>query len=204
MTTTTRNILVDNTFPHAWQAEVLSARPLILPSRHFVYPVDAEEVERGALEILVHPLSRPTEGEEQERSPSAREFLATCALGFRDPAAPSGIWSAPNPLELCAVSGGYAYLINTAAPDRFAMIPYRPVLEVRPIASENLLLFVGHHRILAWGVDGQAWQSPKLSDEGITVTTVDGSNLHGRGWNMMTDKETAFTLDMRTGLIAVV
>lgn len=31
---------------------MLAARPLILPPRHFVYPRDAEEVERGALEVL--------------------------------------------------------------------------------------------------------------------------------------------------------
>src|SRR5208337_1156716 len=42
-------------FPHRWQAEVLQARPLILPARHFVYPHEAEEVERGALEVLVRP-----------------------------------------------------------------------------------------------------------------------------------------------------
>ena len=47
--------LEDESFPHRWQAEVLPARPLILPPRHFVYPRDAEEVERGALEVLVRP-----------------------------------------------------------------------------------------------------------------------------------------------------
>ena len=44
--------IVDLTFPHLWQAEILSARPLILPNRHFVYPLDAEEVERGALDFI--------------------------------------------------------------------------------------------------------------------------------------------------------
>ena len=42
--------IIDLTFPHHWQAQILSARPLILPNRHFVYPRDAEEVslERSA------------------------------------------------------------------------------------------------------------------------------------------------------------
>ena len=47
---------------------------------------------------------------------NAQPFLATCALGFNDPAVPTGLWSAPNPGELCSVSGGYAYLIDTTAP----------------------------------------------------------------------------------------
>ncbi len=182
---------LDLTFPHHWQAEILAARPLILPPRHFVYPRDAEEVERGALELLIQPAS-------SDGSPSAQPFLATCALGFRDSAAPTGLWSTPNPDQLCAVSGGYAYLIDTANPERFTMLPYRPVLDVRPAPAHQLLLFVGHHRILAWGRDGQAWESEKLSDEGITLGAIQANTLHGLGWNMMSDKETPFALDLRS------
>src|SRR5579859_465276 len=143
--------ILDFTFPCKWKADILSARPAILPARHFVYPREVEEVERGALEVLVRT-------DESRTSP----FLATCALGFRDPVVPTGVWSAPNPLEMCAVAGGYAYIIDTAAPDRFTMLSYRPVLAVRPVADQRLLLFVGHRTILAWGAFGEAWESPKL------------------------------------------
>jgi hypothetical protein len=178
----------NDAFPHNWTAEILPRRPMILPSRHYVYPAIVEEVERGALEVLVQP-----------GSPEALPFLATCALGFRDPAVPTGLWSTPQPEEICAVSGGYAYLIDTTAPERFTMIPYRPVLEVRPAVEEGLLLFVGNRTILAWGRDGQAWESEKLSDEGVTITGTKNGVLRGMGWAMMTDKETAFALDMRNG-----
>jgi hypothetical protein len=179
--------VIDLSFPHAWKAEILPTRPMILPPRHYIYPREAEEVERGALEVLV----RPDDG----KGP----FLATCALGFRDPVVPTGLWSAPNPKEICAVSGGYAYLIDTTAPERFTMIPYRPVLQVRAVSDVALLLFVGHHSILAWGPDGQAWESGKLSDEGVTITSIQGSTLHGMGWELITDKETPFALDLVTG-----
>jgi hypothetical protein len=179
--------VIDLSFPHAWKAEVLPTRPMILPPRHYIYPREAEEVERGALEVLVRP--------DDAKDP----FLATCALGFRDPVVPTGLWSAPNPKEICAVSGGYAYLIDTTAPERFTMIPYRPVLAVRTIKETALLLFVGHHSILAWGPDGQAWESGKLSDEGVTITAIQDGTLHGMGWELITDKETPFTLDVHTG-----
>jgi hypothetical protein len=182
--------IVDLSFPHRWQAEVLAARPLILPQRHFVYPRAVEEVERGALEVLIRP-----------DAPDTQQFLATCALGFRDPAAPTGLWSAPNPEQICAVAGGYAYLIDTTAPERFTMIPHRPVLEIRPVVAESLLLLLGHHSILAWGSGGQAWESTKLSDEGVTITGVDGAVLRGTGWEMRSDREEPFALDLRTGAI---
>jgi hypothetical protein len=179
--------IADLRFPHRWRAEVLTARPLILPARHHVYPRDADEVERGALEVLIRP-----DGEEQP-------FLATCALGFRDPAVPTGLCSCPKPEEICAVAGGYAYLIDTAAPERFTMIPYRPVLAVLPVLEAGLLLFVGHRSVLAWGREGQAWESEKLSDEGVTIRGIENGVLRGAGWEMRTDKETAFALDLESG-----
>ncbi len=218
-----RTPVLDLTFPHHWQVQILAARPLILPSRHFVYPREAEEVERGALELMIHPSDRPEDSFADNfadkfadsfaetgslgsslNPPTAASlpFLATCALGFRDPAAPTGVWSAPDPKVLCAVSGGYAYLIDTTAPERFTMIAYRPVMAVVPAASVGLLLFVGHHSILAWDGNGQAWESDKLSDEGITVEAVDNSFLHGRAWHLMTDQETPFALDLRSGRLA--
>jgi hypothetical protein len=174
-------------FAHGWRAEILPARPLILPPRHLTYPGEAEEVERGALEVMIHP------------GGAAEPFLATCAVGFADPVVPTGIWAAPDPQEICAVSGGYAYLIDTTAPERFSMIPYRPVMEVRTAIALELLLFVGHRSILAWGRDGRAWESGKLSDEGLMISAIDGDTLHGRGWQMQTDKEIPFALDLRTG-----
>jgi hypothetical protein len=232
--------IFDLSFPHNWQAEILPARPLILPPRHFVYPLEAEEVERGALEVMIRP-SSPGHAESRadfraesrvdvlkghdfsradsakkwegalapegsfpvhtaEPAPSAQPFLATCALGFRDPAVPTGIWSCPNPDEICAVSGGYAYIIDSTAPERFTMIPFRPVLMVLPVPENDLLLFVGHHAVLSWGVNGHAWQSEKLSDEGITIARIENAQLRGQGWNMIADKETPFTLDLYTGV----
>ena len=182
-------LTLDFGFPHSWRAEVLAGRPMILPTRHFVYPREVEEIERGALEVLVQP------GNE-----GMQPFLATFALGFRDPAAPTGLWSAPHPDWLCAVSGGYTYLIDTTAPERFTMIQYRPVLAVRSAVADGLLLLVGHRSILAWGRDGQAWESEKLSDEGVSIASMEKGVLRGLGWEMRTDKETPFALDLRSGV----
>jgi hypothetical protein len=200
MTATTFN----GCFPHRWRAEVLPQRPMILPSRHYIYPAAAEEVEKGALEVLVQPGAA-------ENAPALPPFLATCALGFRDPAAPTGLWSTPHPDWLCAVSGGYAYLIDTAAPERFDMIRYRPVLDVHcyapadhipgdPISGNSgLLLFVGHHSILAWGSGAEAWESERLSWEGVTVERIEAATLYGRGWDLRTDQELPFALDLKSG-----
>jgi hypothetical protein len=178
---------VDFTFPHDWSAEILPKRPLILPRRQFFYPRYAEEVERGAMEVMVQP------------SPSSEPFLGTFALGFSDPLAPSGLWSCPDPRWLCAVSGGYAFLVNTAQPEEFTQVEYRPVLEVRALREQNLLLFAGHYALLAWGARGKAWETARLSSEGVQITSIEGRWLCGLGWNMMTDRDIPFTVDLESG-----
>ena len=99
------------------------------------------------------------------------------------------------------MSGGYAYIIDTTAPERFTMISYRPVMDVRAVVEAGLLLFVGHRSILAWGCEGQAWETERLSDEGVTVSGVENGVLRGTGWRMVADKEFPFAIDLRTGLV---
>jgi hypothetical protein len=140
--------------------------------------------------LLVHPAGAECTG---------GTFLATCALGFKDPAMPTDVFACPNPSELCAVAGGYAYVLDTAAPERSTHIPLKPVAEVFPLAAQGLLLFVGFHALVAWGREGLAWQTARLSWEGIRITRAEGNELLGFGWNLMADKEVEFTIDLRTG-----
>lgn len=177
-------------FPHNWSVEILKTPPLIAPARQFIYPqqIAGEEdaLARGALQLIVHPASGGT-------------FLATCALGFTDPAMPSGVYACPNAVQMCAVAGGYTYIIDTAQPERSTHIALKPVVDVRPLVAQELLLFVGFHSMLAWGRDGLAWESARLSWEGVRITSIDGDVLHGMGWNLLTDQEVAFSVNLLTG-----
>jgi hypothetical protein len=177
-------------FAQNWSAETLSKPPMIAPARQFTYPqqVAGEEdaLARGALLLMVRPAS-------------GGAFLATCALGFTDPTMPTGVFPCPNPQELCAVAGGYAYIIDTTQPDRATHIPLKPVVKVEPLHEQKLLLFLGFHTIVAWGEEGLAWESARLTWEGIRIISMEGTQLHGTGWNLMTDKEVPFTLNLQTG-----
>lgn len=177
---------MNTTFPQNWKAQILPARPLILPRVHRVYPLEVEEVERGALEVMITP-----EG--------GSGFLATCALGFNAPSLPSGIWSCPGPDWLCAIAGGYAYLINTVAPEVFEQVEYKPVVEVLPVADAGLLIFASFHTLAAYGSEGKRWKTQKLTSEGLRLGEVADGKLHGWGWDMRTDREIPFAVDLATG-----
>jgi hypothetical protein len=177
-------------FKSTWTARILTAPPLIAPARQFTYPhrVPGEEdaLNRGALLVEVKPLFGGT-------------FLATCALGFRDETLPTGIFPCPRTDDLLAIAGGYAYLIDTLHPEQCDFLPIRPVTQISFASAQALLFLAGFHTVAAVGTNGLRWQSGRVSWEGVTLGQVHGSHLHGLGWNLETDREVPFTLDLETG-----
>lgn len=177
-------------FPRTWGATVLRSPPLIAPARQFAYPqnVPGEEdaLARGALLLEVRPRAGGT-------------FLATCALGYTDPSLPSGLWTCPAPDQLLALAGGYGYRINTLDPAHCDFLPLRPITSVLAAPAVGLLLLAGFYTVLALGAEGIRWQTARLSWEGITLDDLHNGQLHGRGWDMFTDREIPFTVDLVTG-----
>jgi hypothetical protein len=177
-------------FPHTWIARVLPAPPLIAPARQFVYPLrvpgEEDALARGALLLDVKPAA-------------GANFLAMCALGFRDPAVPSGVFACPRPDDLLAVAGGYGYLVDTLHPESCLHLPVRPVTAILAAPGDGLLLLAGFHSVAAVGADGLAWQSGRLSWEGVAMGEIRDGALHGTGWNMRSDRDVPFVLDLQTG-----
>ena len=178
------------TFEQSWQARILTAPPLIAPARQYIYPqhIPGEEdaLSRGALLLDIKPANAPN-------------FLATCALGFTDPSLPTSIHACPRPDDLLAIAGGYAYLIDTLNPTHSLHLPLRPVTQILSAPQANLILLAGFHNVIAIDATGLRWQSARLSWEGITLTHADAHHLHGTGWNLHTDREIPFTIDLTTG-----
>lgn len=175
-------------FPATWQAKILAGEPLIKPARSFVLPqaVPGEEdaMARGALWLQVRPRVGGT-------------FLVQCALGFASGNVLHGIWATPDPDVLLAAAGGYAYGIDTVAPEHSTLLPLRPVIGAHAVHEPAALVLVGFHAayILQAGAD---WLSPRLSWEGVTVTGSTNGMLHGTGWHMPSDRELPFSLNLHT------
>ena len=177
-------------FAQTWQARILTAAPLIAPARQFVYPLhvpgEEDAMGRGALLLDIKPASDAN-------------FLATCALGFRDPSLPTGVFACPRAEDLLAVAGGYAYLIDTLAPARCLHLPLRPVTQILSAPTDNLILLAGFHNVIAVSANGVQWQSARLSWEGVTLSEIRDHRLYGTGWNLQTDRELPFSIDLGTG-----
>ena len=184
---TARSSTRNESFAHDWQAEILDRPPLIAPARQYVYPRAGEEVELGALLLLLRS------------GPGRTPAMMTFALGFADPALPHGLWGCPDPRQLCAIAGGYAYVVDAEEPQEWMQVPYRPVTAVHAAKEAGLLVFAGFHTLWALGASGRAWETARLSWEGIRVTEVSERELRGLGWDMVTDAEVPFTVNLMDG-----
>ena len=172
----------------AGKARLLPGPPLIAPARAFTFPhsIAGEEdaLARGALWL-----------EAQPRPAAQGTFLAQCALGFATPGVAHGLW--PLGDTVLAVAGGYAYRIDLQHPQTTELLAMRPIVDVLPLPDHATLILAGYHAVTVLQPQN-SWQSDRLSWEGVTLTACDGAVLHGIGWDMATDEEVPFALDLRT------
>lgn len=173
-------------FPHNYEIRVLQSYSLVNPIEQLhQFPARLEEGDRTGAYLRVTPQA-------------SNGWIGFFALGFDSEGVASGIYSCPDADSLCAVVGGYAYVVKAGNPQNWMQIEQRPVVAVRPVPELNLLLFAGFTSVT--GLESNRhWTSERLSWEGLSITAIQGATLHGVGWDAITDKEVPFEVDLLTG-----
>jgi hypothetical protein len=177
----------DFTFAREYEIKVLESAPPVHPvEKLYHYPVELDEADRSGVYVRVAPAA-------------GTPWFGFFASGFDSPQVMNAVCSCPDPGTLCVVAGGYAYVVSARRPAEWCRVEQRPVLELRTVTDQQLILFEGFTSISALGAEGIAWNSERLSWEGLRISGIRGHVLHGFGWDALTDKEIAFELDLRTG-----
>src|SRR5262249_24933654 len=181
------HLKLDFTFPHNYEVKLLSAPPPVHPlEKVYHYPVELEEGDRSGdwLRVMPH---------------NAQPWTGFFALGFDSPHVVNAVSSCADPDSLCAVVGGYAYVVKASDPGHWFRIEQRPVVDLRAHTELAVLIFTGFTTISALGSEGLRWTTGRLSWEGITITGIVAGKLQGRGSDAMSDKEVPFEVDLLTG-----
>ena len=178
---------LDFTFPRNYQIKILEAAPPIHPlERLHHYPVELEEGDRSGAYVRVTP----------QEGPGWSGFFA---LGFESDQVVSALASCPDPDSFCVVVGGYAYVVKASDPTQWFRVEQRPVVDLRALAAQGILLFTGFAAMTAVDRAGVAWTTGRLSWEGISITAISGHALRGVGWDALVDKDVPFEVDLQTG-----
>jgi hypothetical protein len=131
---------------------------------------------------------------------SGKAWIGVFAFGYNSPPAFSRILSSPDSESMCVVSFGSAYIVDAEQPDEWEQLPISPVLDVRPVFKQKLLLFADFIRLVAYGTKF-AWRSPRVCWDGLKITNVTSDVVEGTGYdptNAVTH-ESRFVVDLKTG-----
>lgn len=182
-----RPLRQDFTFPKNYEIRVLESYGLVNPLETFhQFPAELEESDRTGSYLRVVPKQ-------------GNAWIGFFSLGFDSDQVVNAIYSCPNADSLCVVAGGYGYVVNASDPAQWMRVEQQPVVDVRALPEQKLLLFVGFHTISAFGPAGLLWTTERLSWEGLSISRIDQATLYGQGWDAIADKEAPFEVDLATG-----
>jgi hypothetical protein len=167
------------------------------------YEVSAAPELPGALPVFYFPGGTQTGGADgllvKVSSPDAGEWVGVFAFGYSSHKAKSGIYSCPDERMVCVVSRGRGYMARADDPSAWQQVKSYPVMDVRPIPQESLVVFADYTRLTAYGRSGVAWQTTELSWDGIKIVDIYGDSVRGTAWDSPAGGPVPFTVNLRTG-----
>jgi hypothetical protein len=113
----------------------------------------------------------------------------------------SRVVSSPDPSRICVVAKGGAYIVKVDEPEIWEQIPADPVMDVRLLQEERLLVFSDFTRLAAYGSKGLAWRSPRVCWDGLKILSVKHETIEGTGYDPTNAiaHESRFVVDLKTG-----
>ena len=171
--------------------------------RHAYEVVTDHEVSQGDSTILYFPGATASGGKDgiviHVVASGAKRWTGVFAFGGAAPYAVSGVYACPNESQLCVVSRGNGYIVNTLQPSESEVLPLQPILQVIPVALQKRLLFVDYTGILAYGVHGVAWRSDGLAWDALRIKGVGERDIVAEGWDAPTNQNVEFLVDLASG-----
>jgi hypothetical protein len=178
---------LDLTLPHSYEVEEVREFPgtgkFSVPLVYF--PPPKSRPEHNGLWLRV-------------RAASGRAWIGVFAFGHSP--AFSRVVSTFDSDRMCVVSQGAAYIAKAEEPEVWEQIPLMPVLDVRSIPEDQLLVFSDFTRLAAYGSDGLVWRSPQVCWDGLKIVNVTRDTIEGTGYdptNSITH-ESRFVVDLKT------
>jgi len=179
---------IDLSFPHSYSVEEFRDLP-----------------GSGKPRIPVHYIPQPKTRPEHDglwlkiASAEGNEWIGVFAEGYDSPPAITRVVTTPNPDSVCVISSGEAYAVNPRTPGSHERIGVMPVLDVRPILEQRLLIFSDFTSLAAYGPNGLVWYSPRVCWDNLKIHTITEATIEGTGFDPPSGQDRPFAVDIRTG-----
>ena len=173
-------------FAHNYEIELLDELPQPSDGEPILYYPGASSHGRDGLLIRVVP----KEG---------KSWVGVFAFGAQTGEGFSGIFSCPEPNELCVVASWLGVIVRADDPKRYQALKIFPITDLRQSIDDGLLLFADNTTIAAWGRHGLAWWTQRLGWDGVEIQDVSSHRLTGRGWSPVISAHVPFEVNLADG-----
>jgi hypothetical protein len=175
---------VDLAFAHRFACEILDEYKGASPPDHY-FPRD-EPAGQDGLIVRVQP-------------DSSKEWTGVFAFGRLGDRGISRVLSLPDPEKLCVVSKGAGYIVAATDPRACERLRTVPIVDVRTMPQAGVVIFANHTNLVAHGVHGVAWRTPRLALDGFKIVEVTHHTVVGEYWDLRSEAMETFEVDARTG-----
>jgi hypothetical protein len=128
-----------------------------------------------------------------------RAWIGLFSAQLTSPRGATGVVALPDRESFAVLCAGAAYRVSAVSPGDWEEISVGGV-EAPVVSSDpELVLFVEHTAIIAYGSDGLAWQTERLVWDDLHALRVDGSTLIAEGFDPPVGRMVTFGVDLKTG-----
>lgn len=117
----------------------------------------------------------------------------------RGPVGLTAVRTAPSADVIFIAARGLAYFVNVSDPSQCDVVPMVPIIHAVDAPALGLLILSSFTHLLAYDIDGERWQSERVSVDGIQIQHVDDQSLSGVAWDPSQGGRVEFRLDLATG-----
>ena len=154
--------------PHSFEVEWLREIPANQPPIHY-YPANSTEGGKDGLLLRFMPHHGP-------------EWIGCFAFATESLGAPTSVVSAPNPFTAFVVARGAGYVVHPNTPGVCERLPIFPVVFVRVVPEQKLVVFGGDTALAVYEPHGLSWFKRVVQDE-LKVLRIGDRVIHFTGWD---------------------
>jgi hypothetical protein len=130
----------------------------------------------------------------------AEEWTGKFEGGYPSPSAVTTVRTGPRPDLLLVVNRGSGFLVPVEDPDSAIELDLSPVVGVAVSPEHDTVVAADFTHLAGFGPEGRRWIA-EVSWDGVELDGVEGSVVHGRGWDAPQGRKAGFAVDVRTGRI---
>ncbi|MCL1482098.1 MULTISPECIES: hypothetical protein [unclassified Marinobacter] len=130
---------------------------------------------------------------------NGKPWVGIFAFGDMLPKGESQVLSGPGSKHFTIMAEGDAYIASPYNPESIVHVKSCPAIRAIPIPSRNLMLFHDYTELVAYNEKGIAWETERISWDGIEIDEVTDTKIIGKSWDAPTEKHVKFIVDLIDG-----